>query len=150
MNFKVIARNIGKALLVNAFFMLRTGFLARNYILEECNDEDSKLETRRSAFIDASIALPELAINTIIAPVTNVVMDGVVNPTKKAVKGLFSMWGIRHERPRNNHSRPEGSRSSAMPAQRLGRKRRSESSAGCHGDDGRNERTARTFSMDEY
>ena len=61
-----------------------------NYILEECDDEDSKEAVRRSAFIDASAALPELAINSIIAPVTNVVMGGVVNPTKKAVKELFS------------------------------------------------------------
>ena len=75
---------------VNAFFMLRTGFLARNYILEECDDEDSKNETRRSAFMDASAALPELAIHTIITPVTQVVMNGVVNPTKKAVKELFA------------------------------------------------------------
>ena len=74
---------------VNAFFMLRTGFLARNYILEECSDEDSKNEVRRSAFIDASSALPELAVNSVIAPVGQVVMDGVINPTKKAVKGLF-------------------------------------------------------------
>jgi len=75
---------------VNAFFMLRTGFLARNYILEECADEESKNETRRSALIDASTALPELAVHSIITPVTEVVMNGVVNPTKKAVKGLFS------------------------------------------------------------
>lgn len=74
---------------VNAFFMLRTGFLARNYILNECDDEESKSETRRSALVDASAALPELAIHTIVAPVTQVVMDGVVNPTKKAVKELF-------------------------------------------------------------
>ena len=75
---------------VNAFFMLRTGFLARNYILDECSDEESKGESRRSAFIDASAAIPELAAHTIIAPVTQVVMDGVINPTKKAVKELFS------------------------------------------------------------
>lgn len=75
---------------VNAFFMLRTGFLARNYILEECNDEESKSETRRSALLDASTALPELAIQSIIAPVTDAVMNSVVNPTKKAVKELFS------------------------------------------------------------
>lgn len=75
---------------VNAFFMLRTGFLARNYILEECSDEDSKNEVRRSAFVDASSALPELAVNSVIAPVGQVVMDGVINPTKKAVKELFS------------------------------------------------------------
>lgn len=75
---------------VNAFFMLRTGFLARNYILEECDDTDSKDAIRRSAFIDASAALPELAIHSIITPVTNAVMGGVVNPTKKAVKELFS------------------------------------------------------------
>ena len=75
---------------VNAFFMLRTGFLARNYILEECDDTDSKDAVRRSAFIDASAALPELAIHSIITPVTNAVMGGVVNPTKKVVKELFS------------------------------------------------------------
>lgn len=75
---------------VNAFFMLRTGFLARNYILEECDDEDSKNESRRSAIIDASSALPELAVHSVIAPVTQVVMNGVVNPTKKVVKDLFS------------------------------------------------------------
>jgi hypothetical protein len=74
---------------VNAFFMLRTGFLARNYILDECDDEESKSESRRSAFVDASAALPELAIHSIITPVTQVVMNGVVNPTKKAVKDLF-------------------------------------------------------------
>ena len=75
---------------VNAFFMLRTGFLARNYILDECDDEESKSESRRSAIIDASAAMPELAIHSIITPVTQVVMNGVVNPTKKAVKELFS------------------------------------------------------------
>lgn len=75
---------------VNAFFMLRTGFLARNYILEECNDEESKSETRRSALLDASTALPELAIQSIIAPVTDAVMNSVVNPTKRAVKELFT------------------------------------------------------------
>lgn len=78
---------------VNAFFMLRTGFLARNYILEECDDADSKDAIRRSAFIDASAALPELAVHSIIAPVTSAVMGGVVNPTKKAVKELFSKKG---------------------------------------------------------
>ena len=74
---------------VNAFFMLRTGFLARNYILEECSDEDSKSEVRRSAFVDAAATLPELTIHSLIAPVTDAIMGGVVNPTKKAVKGLF-------------------------------------------------------------
>lgn len=75
---------------VNAFFMLRTGFLARNYILEECKDEDEKDEIRRSAFIDAASAIPELTIHSIISPVTEVIMGGVVNPTKKAVKELFN------------------------------------------------------------
>lgn len=75
---------------VNAFFMLRTGFLARNYILEECKDEDEKDEIRRSAFVDAAAAIPELTIHSIISPVTEVIMGGVVNPTKKAVKELFN------------------------------------------------------------
>lgn len=75
---------------VNAFFMLRTGFLARNYILEECKDEDEKDEIRRSAFVDAAAAIPELTIHSIIAPVTDIIMGGVVNPTKKAVKELFN------------------------------------------------------------
>ena len=75
---------------VNAFFMLRTGFIARNYILEECNDEQSINENRRIALLDASIALPELAIETVITPVAEAVMNSVVNPTKKAVKDLFS------------------------------------------------------------
>ncbi len=75
---------------VNAFFMLRTGFLARNYILEECDDEDKKDAVRRSAFIDAAAALPELTIHSLIAPVTDAIMGGVVNPTKKAVKSLFN------------------------------------------------------------
>lgn len=75
---------------VNAFFMLRTGFLARNYIIEECNDEDEKEEVRRSAFMDAASAIPELTVHSIIAPVTDIIMGGVVNPTKKAVKQLFS------------------------------------------------------------
>jgi len=75
---------------VNAFFMLRTGFLARNYILEECKDEDEKDAIRRSAFVDAASALPELTVHTIITPVTQAIMGGVVNPTKKAVKDLFS------------------------------------------------------------
>lgn len=75
---------------VNAFFMLRTGFLARNYILEECDDADKKDAVRRSAFIDAASALPELTVHSLIAPVTDAIMGGVVNPTKKAVKNLFS------------------------------------------------------------
>lgn len=75
---------------VNAFFMLRTGFLARNYILEECSDEDKKSEVRRSAFVDAAAALPELTIHSIIAPVKDAIVGGVVNPTKKAVQGLLS------------------------------------------------------------
>lgn len=75
---------------VNAFFMLRTGFIARNYILEECNDEDSINESRRIAIFDASVALPELAVETVVAPVAEAVMNNVVNPTKKAVKDLFS------------------------------------------------------------
>ena len=90
---KGIAKPVVGSLLdgsVNAFFMLRTGFLARNYILEECSDEDSKNEVRRSAFIDAAAALPELTIQSLITPVTQVIMGGVVNPTKKAVKGLFN------------------------------------------------------------
>ena len=70
--------------------MLRTGFLARNYILDECDDEESKSESRRSALIDASSSLPELMVHSVITPVTQVVMNGVVNPTKKAVKDLFS------------------------------------------------------------
>ena len=75
---------------VNAFFMLRTGFLARNYILEECDDADKKDAIRRSAFVDAASALPELTIHSLITPVTDAIMGGVVNPTKKAVKSLFS------------------------------------------------------------
>lgn len=75
---------------VNAFFMLRTGFLARNYILEECSDEDSKEEVRRNAFVDAATTLPELTVHSIIAPVKDALVGSVVNPTKKAVKELFS------------------------------------------------------------
>lgn len=75
---------------VNAFFMLRTGFLARNYILEECSDEDKKEAVRRSAFIDASVAMPELAIQSLISPITDIIVGGVVNPTKKAIKGLLN------------------------------------------------------------
>lgn len=75
---------------VNAFFMLRTGFVARNYILEECDDADEKDSVRRSAFIDAASALPELTVHSLITPVTQAIVGSVVNPTKKAVKGLFS------------------------------------------------------------
>ena len=74
---------------VNAFFMLRTGFLARNYILEECDDVDEKEAIRKSAFVDAASALPELTIHSLITPVTQAIVGGVVNPTKKAVKELF-------------------------------------------------------------
>lgn len=75
---------------VNAFFMLRTGFLARNYILEECDDSDEKDAVRRSAFVDAAATLPELTVQSIITPVTQAIVGSVVKPTKKVVKDLFS------------------------------------------------------------
>lgn len=76
--------------LVNSFFMLRTGFLAKNYIFEEYKDEKEKSSVRNSAFMEAAAALPELTLESIIKPISDVLVDGVIHPTKKVVQKLFS------------------------------------------------------------
>lgn len=74
---------------VNAFFMLRSGFLAKNYILEEYNDEGGKDRITSSAFMEAASVLPDLTIETVVKPIANAISTTVVSPTKKAVKKLF-------------------------------------------------------------
>lgn len=75
---------------VNAFFMLRSGFLARNYILEEYSDVRGKERITSSAFLEAASVLPDLTIATVVKPIAGAISSTVVSPTKKAVKKLFS------------------------------------------------------------
>lgn len=75
---------------VNAFFMLRTGFLAANYIFMDSRDPNYKEEAINYALIEATTALPELTVASVINPVATAVNNTVINPTKKAIKKLFS------------------------------------------------------------
>lgn len=75
---------------VNAFFMLRSGFLARNYILEEYSDVGGKDRITSSAFLEAASVLPDLTLATVVKPIADAISSTVVAPTKKAVKKLFS------------------------------------------------------------
>lgn len=75
---------------INAFFMLRTGFLAKDYIFSEYNNENEKDEIQNSAFLEATTALPELTIASIFSPLNNLFQKGIINPTKTAVNKLFS------------------------------------------------------------
>jgi hypothetical protein len=74
---------------VNAFLMLRTGFLARNYIFLDAEEANGKEEATQGAILDATAALPELTIKSVLTPVANAVNNTIVNPTKSAVKTLF-------------------------------------------------------------
>lgn len=74
---------------VNAFLMLRTGFLARNYIFLDAEEANGKEEATQGAILDATAALPELTIKSVLTPVANAVNNTIVNPTKAAVKTLF-------------------------------------------------------------
>ncbi len=76
--------------LVNAFFMLRSGFLARNYIFDEFKDEKEKMNVMNSAFVEAAAALPELTVSSVLKPISDALVGTIVNPTKKVVKTLFS------------------------------------------------------------
>ena len=91
-SLKGIAKPVVGSLLegsVNAFFMLRSGFLAKNYILEEYNDVGGKERVTSSAFMEAAAVLPELTVETVVKPIANAISNNVVSPTKKAVKKLF-------------------------------------------------------------
>ena len=91
-SLKGIAKPVVGSLLegsVNAFFMLRSGFLAKNYILEEYNDVGGKERITSSAFMEAAAVLPELTVETVVKPIANAISNTVVSPTKKAVKKLF-------------------------------------------------------------
>ena len=74
---------------VNAFLMLRTGFLASNYIFLDAQDAQGKEQATQGAILDATAALPELTIKSVLTPVANAVNNTIVNPTKTAVKTLF-------------------------------------------------------------
>ena len=74
---------------VNAFLMLRTGFMARNYIFLDAEEANGKEEATQGAILDATAALPELTIKSVLTPVANAVNNTIVNPTKTAVKTLF-------------------------------------------------------------
>lgn len=74
---------------INAFFMLRSGFLAMQYIFNSCDDETTKNNLMNSAFAEAAKALPELTSSLVITPIANAIKGTVVNPTKKAIKKLF-------------------------------------------------------------
>ena len=73
---------------VNALTMLRTGFLARNYIFLDAKNE--KEEAVNGAFLEAVKVLPELVVKSVLTPITKAVSNTIVNPTKKVVKTLFS------------------------------------------------------------
>lgn len=75
---------------INAFFMLRTGFLAKQYIFEEYKTNSEKDEIINSAFLEATAALPELTISSVFSPINSVFQKGIVNPTKNVVRKLFS------------------------------------------------------------
>lgn len=74
---------------VNAFLMLRTGFLASNYIFLDAEEANGKEQATQGAILDATAALPELTIKSVLTPVANAVNNTIVNPTKAAVKTLF-------------------------------------------------------------
>jgi len=74
---------------VNAFFMLRSGFLAKNYIFEEYSDKNSREKITNSAFVEAASVLPDLTVETVVKPIVNTINNTVVSPTKKAVKKLL-------------------------------------------------------------
>ncbi len=74
---------------INAFFMLRSGFLAMQYIFNNYENETSRNSLMSSAFAEATKALPELTSSLVITPIANAIKGTVVNPTKKAIKKLF-------------------------------------------------------------
>ena len=74
---------------VNAFLMLRTGFLACNYIFLDSEEANGKEQAAQGAILEATAALPELTIKSVLTPVANAVNNTIVNPTKEAVKNLF-------------------------------------------------------------
>ena len=74
---------------VNAFLMLRTGFLASNYIFLDAEEANGKEQATQGAILDATAALPELTVRSVLTPVANAVNNTIVNPTKAAVKTLF-------------------------------------------------------------
>lgn len=73
----------------NALIMLRTGFIARNYIFLDSID-GGKEELVNSAFLEAVKTLPELMVKSVLTPITQTIGNTIVNPTKTAVKTLFS------------------------------------------------------------
>ncbi len=75
--------------LVNAFFMLRTGFLAKNYIFGEYKDEKEKINLMNSAFVEAAGALPELTIASVVKPISDIIDGTIIRPTRYVVKKLF-------------------------------------------------------------
>lgn len=72
---------------INAFFMLRSGFLAKQYIFEEYNEKEEMIN---SAFLEATAALPELTISSVFAPLHSLLQKGIIHPTKSAMHKLFS------------------------------------------------------------
>ena len=74
---------------LNSFFMLRTGFLTKNYIFNEVSDSN-EFNIINSAMIEAAAALPELAIHSVIKPIIDILMGTIVTPTKGIVRKVFS------------------------------------------------------------
>lgn len=80
---------------LNSFFMLRTGFLTRNYIFEE--SEENKYNIIKSAMVEAAAALPELAVQSVMKPVVDALKGTIVTPTKEIVKKVFSSKPVLEE-----------------------------------------------------
>jgi hypothetical protein len=75
---------------LNSFFMLRTGFLTRNYILSETNDRVDGVNILSSAMVEAAAAFPELAVSSVVKPIVDAFKGTIVTPTKDIVKKVFS------------------------------------------------------------
>ncbi len=79
---------------VNAFFMLRTGFLVRNFIFEDHRTEAKEIDLTRSALMEAVAAVPELTISTVIQPIVDVLKGTIITPTRDIFKKLFHDEGL--------------------------------------------------------
>lgn len=80
---------------LNGFFMLRTGFLAKNYIFEE--SENEKFNLVKSAMVEAGAAFPELAVSSVMKPIVDAFKGTIINPTRDIVKKVFSSKPVLEE-----------------------------------------------------
>lgn len=74
---------------INAFFMLRAGFLAMNLIFEEYEDEVKETNLLKNSFAQAAAALPELTSASFIEPIINVLKGTFTEPARRVVKRVL-------------------------------------------------------------